>query len=358
VGNPVSWGEQRWEAFKNNDTSGQEQSRYLAASGSGRYTLWQVVWEDFASHPLLGIGTQNYEATYYQLREQDVSYVRQPHMLPLEMLSERGIIGGVLFFGFLATCLGAGLRKRFGNLSSEGKTQVGAMIAAIAYWFVHSSAEWFWQLPAVTLPAVVYLALLVGPWQRVEVAPLLWPLRAVVAAVSLVAIVAVAPLYVADRYLMQSYRAPTLGDAITAVKHAQDFNPVSSDLSRREAALAVQALDWDQAQDAYRNAIRLNPDHYAPYTEIASMYELRGQPDVALSYYEKALTLNPLDHDLKQRVNKLSGQTSAQQSEKEPPATVAGAPNQAVDAQANQSEQPPLLIPDAANQFVGTQGNE
>src|SRR5215218_8161633 len=91
AGNPVSWVEQRWEAFKNDDRTDQEQSRYLAASGAGRYTLWQVAWEDFVSRPLLGIGTHNYEATYYQLREKDVDYVRQPHTLPLEVLAERGL---------------------------------------------------------------------------------------------------------------------------------------------------------------------------------------------------------------------------------------------------------------------------
>src|SRR5215218_249740 len=177
AGDPVSWVEQRWEAFKNDDASGQEQSRFLAASGSGRYTLWRVAGEDFSSHPLLGVGTQNYEATYYQLREKDVGWVRKPHILPLEVLSERGIIGGVLFFGFLATCLIAGLSARFGRLDPEGKGQVGAMVAAVTYWFVHSSAEWFWQLPAVTLPAIIYLALLVGPWQLRRSRIPQWPLR-------------------------------------------------------------------------------------------------------------------------------------------------------------------------------------
>jgi hypothetical protein len=36
VGNPVSWGEQKWEAFKNNGTGGQEQSRYLPEPGFGK----------------------------------------------------------------------------------------------------------------------------------------------------------------------------------------------------------------------------------------------------------------------------------------------------------------------------------
>jgi O-antigen ligase len=176
VGDPIVWGEQKWEAFKANDAAGQEQSRYLSASGSGRYTLWKVAWDDFVSNPVLGVGTHNYEATYYQKREQEAGFVRQPHMLPLEVLAERGVVGGFLFFGFLAVCLVAGLWERFRRLKAEGKAQVGAIIAALTYWFVHSSAEWFWQLPAITLPAMVYLAMLVAPWNREEeAAPHRWP---------------------------------------------------------------------------------------------------------------------------------------------------------------------------------------
>jgi hypothetical protein len=222
-----------------------------------------VAWQDFASHPLFRVGTHNYEATYYQLREKTVGYVRQPHILPLEVLSERGIVGGILFFGFLATCLGAGLWMRFRHLSSEGKAQVGAMVAAITYWFVHSSAEWFWQLPAVTLPAVVYLAMLVGPWRRVKAAPLRWPLRLVGIGAPLVAVVVVVPLYAADRCLLaQSYATENPWEALETVESAQRVNPVDPQLQQREAELAIQIGAWPRVMRAYAEAIRLNPEHY------------------------------------------------------------------------------------------------
>jgi O-antigen ligase len=103
----------------------------LSVSDSDRYTLWQVNWENFASHPFLGVGAHNYEATYYQDREQNVGWLRQPHSLRLEVLSERGGVGGVLSFGFLIIYLGGGLWERFGWLSSEGKGQVGTMVAVL-----------------------------------------------------------------------------------------------------------------------------------------------------------------------------------------------------------------------------------
>jgi hypothetical protein len=310
VGGPIAWGEQKWEAFKTNDRSGQEQSRYLSASGTGRYTLWQVAWKDFASHPALGVGTHNYEATYYQLRERPAGFVRQPHMLPLEVLAERGLVGGVLFFGFLATCLAGGLWKRFKVLSVEGKGQVGAMVAAVIYWLVHSSADWFWQMAAVTLPAMVYLALLVAPWGNREFVPSRWPLRVVGTVLAVLAVATIAPLYIADRYLAQSNATANPEMALTAVERAQRFNPVDPDLRQREAELALQVGDRSRAEDAYRSSIRLNPEHYAPYVLLARFYEERGEPEKALSLYREALSLNPLDRELNQRVERLEAETA------------------------------------------------
>lgn len=299
VGNPVDLAQQKWEAFKTNDTTGQQQSRYLSASGQGRYSLWKIAWKDFASHPVLGVGTQNYEATYYQKREQtNTGSVRQPHMLSLEVLGERGVVGGILFFGFLGASIVAGLRERFGRLSSEGKAQAGALIAAISYWFVHSSADWFWQLPAVTLPAMVYLGMLVTPWRRSETSPLGWPLRSAGIVVAVLALVVVAPLYIANRYLIQTYETTNAGEGLAAIKRAEMFNPLDPLLRQREAELAILLKDPRLTEKAYRQSIRLNPAHYAPYTLLAVFYEQQKQFSKALYYYQKALSLNPLSPEL------------------------------------------------------------
>jgi hypothetical protein len=315
AGDPITWGEKKWEAFKTDDITGQEESRYLSASGSGRYVLWQAAWKDFASHPVLGVGTNNYEATYYQLRQRVVGHVRQPHSLPLEVLAERGVIGGALFFGFIATCLAAGLLQRFRRLNAEGKGQVGAVTAAMAYWLVHSSAEWFWQLPAVTLPAMVYLGVLVAPWKRASSATAAltrWPLRAAGAGLAVVLIAAITPLYVADLYLQQSKSGAPENPwvALQAVERAQTFNPVDPWLLQREAQLAWRIGDWPRVEQSYRRAIQLNSEHYAPYYLLAVFSEQRGKFKEALSLYRKASSLNPLDEDVKQRLTRLETKMS------------------------------------------------
>ncbi len=315
---PVTWSQQKWEAFKNNDRTGQEQSRYLSV-GSGRVGLWEVAWEDFVSHPVLGVGTNNYEATYYRLREQPhPRWVRQAHSLPLEVLSERGIVGGVLFFGFLATCLAAGLIKRLRDLNAEGKGQVGALIAAVTYWFVHSSADWFWQLPAITMPAMVYLAVLVAPWNRTTTAPTRRPLRVVGAGIAVAAVVAVVPLYVADLHLQRSEATENRQVALQTLSKAQQANPLDPRLPQREAELALRTGDTARAEDAYRRAIGLNPEHFAPYYLLAQLKEKMGADEEALALYRKALSLNPLDKEVKRRLVEL--QTEKPENLSETPA--------------------------------------
>lgn len=314
VGSPTAWLEGRWEAFKGDEMAVQEDSRFLAAGGSGRYALWEVAWKDFVSNPILGVGTNQYEATYYQERDADIGWVRQPHSLPLEVLAERGVIGGLLFFGFLGVCVAGGLWKRFSALNAEGKAQVGAMLAAVVYWFVHASAEWFWQVPAVTMPAIIYLAMLAAPWNRPRddeevFAPSDRPLRLAGVGIAVLAILAIAPLFIADRI-----EAGADGDnpwvSLRKLERAEAFNPLDADLARREGDLALGIGDIPHASDSYARAISLDPEHYASYAVLGGLYERLGQPERALALYKRALQLNPLDPTLQEDVTRVEGRLS------------------------------------------------
>lgn len=307
VGSPVAFAGDKWQAFKTSDTSGQEDSRYLSASGSGRFELWDIAWRDFKANPVLGVGARNYEATYYQMRDEGTGYVRQAHSLPLEVLAERGAVGGALFFGFLGVCAVRGLWRRFGRLGSEGKAQAGALLAACAYWVVQSSAEWFWELPAITLVAFVYIALLVAPWrgEAVEAPSRVSTLGLGSAGIAVLAFVVVAPLFAANAYAQQSRSAQTPEAALAAAERARTFNPLDSRLARREAEAATEAGEWGRAEASYQEAIRLNPEHYGPHLLLGTYYERRGRFDEALAEYEEARKLNPLQPQLEQDVQRL-----------------------------------------------------
>lgn len=319
LGSPVAWGEERWEAFVSDDMAGDDESRYMSAGGSGRYTLWQVAGRDFAANPILGVGTHNYEATYYQDRDSVVGWIRQPHMLPLEVLSERGIVGGLFFFGFLGTCVAAGLWKHLSDLNSEGKAQVGAVLASVVYWLTHSSVEWFWQMPAVMFPAMVYMAMLVAPWNRLgdeeePYAPSDRPLKLAGVGIVVLTLAVVSPLYVADRFHRNAEAEENPWVALSWLELAQSVNPLDPVLAREEGDLALRIGDIPRSTRAYARAIRLNPEHYASYAVLGSLYEQVGQNERAVSLYQESLQLNPLDPELQENVEraeeKLSGESA------------------------------------------------
>lgn len=315
IGNPITWGQETAQAFIQNDRTGVDESRYISAGGSGRSAIWGVAWEDFTENPILGVGTHNYEATYYQKREENVvGTLRQPHSLPLEALAERGIIGGLLFFGFLGVCVAAGLRERFRRLNSEGKAHVGAMLAAITYWFVHSSAEWFWQIPAVTLPAIIYLAMLVAPWRKPRedskiFAPSDRPLRLAGVGLAALAFATVTPLYLAHNLQESALAEENPWVAMRQLEYAQTLNPLDPALPREEANFALSIGDVPRATQAYARAIELNPEHYAPYTILGRLYEDIGRTQDAEELYERAFQLNPLDGEMQENLSRIENET-------------------------------------------------
>jgi tetratricopeptide (TPR) repeat protein len=149
---------------------------------------------------------------------------------------------------------------------------------------------------------------LVAPWNRESgeaAAPTRWPPRAAGAVVAVVAVAAIAPLYLADLYLQSSREAQDPRAALQAVERAQSINPVDYWAARQEAELALFGGAWVRAEGSYRRAIRLNPEHYEPYYQLAQLKEGLGAREEALTLYRKAHSLNPLDERVEGRLTQL-----------------------------------------------------
>lgn len=129
----------------------------------------------------------------------------------------------------------------------------------------------------------------------------------------MLAVVTIAPLYIADRYLAQSLVDTNPWTALEKVEQAQQFNPVHPRIAQREAELAAQIGDWTRVEEAYAREIHLNPEHYIPYMLLAQFYEQRSQTEEALSMYQRALERNPLEPTLKESVSRLQRQNGSNQ---------------------------------------------
>jgi O-Antigen ligase len=142
------------------------QSGRLASVKGPRSDFYRVAIDGFDAHPWRGTGSGGFEPLYVRARRTDET-ARDVHSLYLEVLSELGIAGALILAAFVvATIVGiVATRRRPGALGPGAAAAVGA---AWATWLVHAGIDWDWQLPALTLLALMAVATLLV---RAEPAP-------------------------------------------------------------------------------------------------------------------------------------------------------------------------------------------
>jgi O-Antigen ligase len=128
----------------------------LSSADSNRYSYWKVAMEAFGHHPLRGHGSGSFAVDW--LRERDVpDVVRDAHSLELETAAELGIVGLAL----LALMLGGVVAGAVVALRRTPAAAIGP-VAALTVWAAHSALDWDWEMPALTLVAVLLAGMLLA----------------------------------------------------------------------------------------------------------------------------------------------------------------------------------------------------
>jgi O-antigen ligase len=138
----------------NQESSRQAQSLSSGASRlvtlrSNRYAYWRVALRAFADEPLRGVGAGGWSVDW--LRERTVTEAaKDAHSLELQTLAELGVIGLALLAAFLA---GIALAARRALRSAP--VLAAGPVAGVVVYIAHSPLDWDWQMPALTLVAIV-----------------------------------------------------------------------------------------------------------------------------------------------------------------------------------------------------------
>ena len=128
----------------------------LATFQSNRYDYWRVALHAFGKEPFHGVGAGNWSV--YWLRERTVKdFAQDAHSLPLQTLAELGVVGVLLLLAFLG---GVALSAR-DSLRSAPAEAAGPIAGFIAY-IAHAPLDWDWEMPAVTLVALVLAGAIVA----------------------------------------------------------------------------------------------------------------------------------------------------------------------------------------------------
>ena len=267
-GGPITLSHKGWHAFKAPPPRPVDlNDRLLSFSGNGRYDLWKVAWRDARAHPWLGSGAGSYERYFLRHQPATVSRVRDAHGLYFETLAELGPVGLTLLAAALLVPLGIAARRRATPLT-------GAAAGAYVAYLVHAASDWDWELPAVTLAALVCGGAIVlgghGSAGR-------WALGVRARAVTLVAVVGLGAFasmgLVGNSALGASRsarRAADLNGAAAEARRARTWMPWSP---RPWAALGTAQLAAGlvaDAQSSFEKAISIDPGDWTSWANLAN----------------------------------------------------------------------------------------
>ncbi len=299
VHDPVGGVERQWKAFKELDPSvyASASPRFTNAGGF-RFDIWRIALNQFADHPLTGLGAGNYVETYYRERRSD-NNVRQPHSLELQFLAELGAPGGIALVAFVVAVLFGAFRPPPRAVTHRLAIRVAAL-GVFATWFVHTSVDWLYNIPGVTAAALLCAGLLVGQrtdWEGQSVRTARHSRAALLGVIVLVGVVAAG---VGRHYGATLYReraeASLPGDpaaALADTRRSLTLNPYDIATYITASAAHARRHEYDLARQALLAASRREPFNDVPWGLLGDLATRRGDRVQARADYARARALNP-----------------------------------------------------------------
>jgi hypothetical protein len=288
---PQAW----WHDFSAQPTNASLQNtpgRLANLSSSSRWLWWKEAWQAFEDQPLKGTGAGSFPITHRLLRTNDI-VVTEPHNVPLQFLSETGLVGLLLALGSVAAA-GVGVVRAVRRVDGAERAVASALAVAAVGYLLHSILDFDWDFVAVSAPFFVTVGVLLA-WgtARRDAQPYL---AVVPAAVAIAVALSLLTPWFAQRATESASNALVDARPVKALKDAKDarsLNPLALTPLYYEAAAAERLGDYEGARILYVRAVRLQPLNWSPWYKLGA-FELRLQQySRALRPLERAVELDP-----------------------------------------------------------------
>jgi O-antigen ligase len=295
IGDPVARASDAWDEFESGYPSEFSGSHFTGGGlGDYRADQWRVALDAFADAPLLGTGVGGFGAVYIEERRTDNEAI-YPHSIELAVLSSTGLLGGLAFAAFLAAVVAGAAALR--RSAPAVRAVAAAALALAAYWLLHGSVDWLWELPAVTAPAFALLGLAAAVEARQPEATdrRLTPVAAGAAVAILAGAVALALPWTATA---ETERAATVWrtDPDQALEHldrAGRIDRLSSQPALLAGAIANRSGRPERALTELEEALDREPRNWYAHLELAIAQARLGRRADALASLDRAAELNP-----------------------------------------------------------------
>jgi hypothetical protein len=137
----------------------------LGSTESNRYAYWRVALRGFAEAPVTGHGAGSFSVLWLEDRPVREG-VLDAHSLPFETAAELGLAGLLLLgalYGGVAVCGIEAARRRAGLVAGP--------VAVLVAWAAHSAIDWDWEMPALSLVAVLLAGLVLAAADPTDAPP-------------------------------------------------------------------------------------------------------------------------------------------------------------------------------------------
>lgn len=243
----------------------------LATNSGNRWVWWTEAAGAFSDRPVAGWGAGSFPVVHREYRKNRLD-VLQPHSVPLQFLSETGIVGFGLAAGGLGLLLWMGIAGVRRLAPGHERELAAALLGASIAWLVHGLYDWDWDIPAVSFPALAFVGMLAArPRAPTSATRPQRPGRVIVlAAATLVGCT------VALSSLLPAWSDAKAG-AVIAELGASSSNPHALVRAERSAELAS----------------RLNPLEIRSLLAAATAAAYAGRPQAARAYLLRAVERQP-----------------------------------------------------------------
>ncbi len=250
----------------------ESSTRILEGSGNNRAQWWEEAARGFADNPVAGNGAGAFQVTHRRYRESNVE-VREPHSLPLQLLSETGLVGFALFLGG-AVAAGLALRR---------ERTLGLVVALFALGVLF---DIHWNFTAAGAVAFATVGVLLPRGERVGGRLPLWAAGA--AALALAGVYSLGAPWLAERRVDQAFAAIERGELGTAAERAREARAL--DPTSVEPLFALGFVfdaqgDFFRAREQYARAVEIQPENREAWFQLGRLeYEVERYQDAYIRF--------------------------------------------------------------------------
>src|SRR3954451_5998802 len=287
---PSSW----FREFTQSTTSRAQQTgpeRLTTISSTSRWAWWTEAWHAFEDQPLRGTGAGSFELSHRLLR-MDAIEATEPHNVPLQFLSETGIVGFLLAAGSVAASA-FGVVRSLRVLDGDDLAAGLALALGALSFVLHALLDFDWDFVAVCAPFLLSVGVLLG--RGTVAGARRWAFAPVPAAIVLAAAFSLLTPWFSQRATDSALAALEDGRPAQAAARAHDarsLNPLALEPLFVEAAAAGQVGDPGAGGGLYVKAIDLQPLNWTAWYELGVFEVSVGRDRAAAPPLRRAVALD------------------------------------------------------------------